>query len=295
MTLFWAAAGRCADGRAAPIVQFHRQDVLERRAGQAALRERSSADDQQAAAAFGDEVGGHRQLRAREEIALDVGDDQTVVRVQIFAARREAVRQRGRAGRCRLDEEGVLSLGILALAADRIDFQAGSRAQARFMKLCSNPGAPSMIRSRRLRPAGLTSTLRALFSATASDSSAGISTVYTGRVHRIRRDREHLLDRRAIRRRHDAAALELPAVRQHAKLKRRPAEPRADRGHVQIDGRLIQPLIAGRHGGDLMVADPIGRSQSDGEHRRTGQRSPPRRQTDRYRRRRTAGRCPRSG
>jgi hypothetical protein len=52
-----------------------------------------------------------------------------------------------------------------------------SAAHARVMKLCSNPGAPSTTSSRRLRPAGLTSTLRALFSTTGSDSSAGISAV----------------------------------------------------------------------------------------------------------------------
>jgi hypothetical protein len=41
---------------------------------------------------------------------------------------------------------------------------------------------------------------------------------------------------------------------------------------VQIDGCLIQPLIAGRHGGDLMVADPIGRSQADRKYRRARSR-----------------------
>ena len=54
-------------------------DFLERRAGQPALRERAPAEHEQAAAAFGDEVGGHGQLRAREEVALDVGDDDRVV------------------------------------------------------------------------------------------------------------------------------------------------------------------------------------------------------------------------
>ena len=53
----------------------------------------------------------------------------------------------------------------------------GSRASARFMKLCSNPGAPSTTRRRRFRPAGLTSTLRALFSTTGSPSSGGMSAV----------------------------------------------------------------------------------------------------------------------
>ena len=47
------------------------------------------------------------------------------------------------------------------------------------MKLCSKPGAPSTSSRRRLRPAGLTSTLRLLFSPTASASSRGISAVYT--------------------------------------------------------------------------------------------------------------------
>ena len=94
MTLFWAADARPMGAvelagllhptpavggepweRAAPLIQFHRQDVLERRAGQAALRERSRADHQKAAATLADEIGRHGQLRACEEITLDVGDE----------------------------------------------------------------------------------------------------------------------------------------------------------------------------------------------------------------------------
>ena len=54
-----------------------------------------------------------------------------------------------------------------------------SAAHARVMKLCSKPGAPSTISRRRLRPAGLTRTLRVLFSATGSAGSRGISAVNT--------------------------------------------------------------------------------------------------------------------
>ena len=54
----------------------------------------------------------------------------------------------------------------------------GSRAHARCMKLCSNPGAPATTRSRRFLPAGLTSTLRTLFSVTDSAASGAISARY---------------------------------------------------------------------------------------------------------------------
>ena len=164
---------------AAAIVQLHRQHFFERRAGQAALRERAAAEHEQAAAALGDEVGRHRELRAREEVAFDVRDDQRVVGdTAARAVRGKAGGERRRAAATRLHEERVLAVAVLALARHRVDFEPGSAVHARVMKLCSNPGAPSTTSSRAAcGPAGLTSTLRALFSATASDSSRGISAV----------------------------------------------------------------------------------------------------------------------
>jgi hypothetical protein len=46
------------------------------------------------------------------------------------------------------------------------------------MNECSNPGAPSIISNRRLRPDGSTTTLRRLFSTTSSPDACGISAVY---------------------------------------------------------------------------------------------------------------------
>ena len=107
---------RRADQAAAAIVQLHRQHFFERRAGQAALRERPAAEHEQAAAALGDEVGRHRQLRAREEVGFDVRDDERVVGEELLAPRREAAGQRRRAAGARLDEERVLAVVVLALA-----------------------------------------------------------------------------------------------------------------------------------------------------------------------------------
>ncbi len=84
----------------------------------------SPADDQEAAAALGNEISHHRQLRALEKVALDVGDDEGVVRVQILAARRETPGQgRGTRGGG-LHEERVLPIAVLSLAADRVELQA---------------------------------------------------------------------------------------------------------------------------------------------------------------------------
>ena len=55
---FFVAGRRTAP---APIAQLDRQHRLERRANHAALLERAAAEHEQAAAAFGDEIGGQRQ------------------------------------------------------------------------------------------------------------------------------------------------------------------------------------------------------------------------------------------
>ena len=140
---------------AAPIVELHRQHFFERRARQAALRERSAAEHQQAAAALGDEVGGHRQLRAREEIAFDVGDDERVVGVQIFAARRKSARQRRGAAAAGLDEETCPGRRRSCPCASPSRSRGPDRPpSARVMKLCSNPGAPSITQQPALAAGG---------------------------------------------------------------------------------------------------------------------------------------------
>ena len=97
----------------------------------------AAAEDEQAAAALGDEVGRHRELRAREEVGLDVGDDERVVGEQLLALRGEAAGQRRRAAGARLDEERVLAVAVLALAVTESTSRPGSAASARVMKLCS--------------------------------------------------------------------------------------------------------------------------------------------------------------
>ena len=81
-----ARRGRGTDHAASPIVELYRQRVLERRPDQSACVERSAAEDEQAAAALGDEVGGHGQLGAGEGVGLDIGNDERIVRVEVLAA-----------------------------------------------------------------------------------------------------------------------------------------------------------------------------------------------------------------
>jgi hypothetical protein len=76
-----AVAGSCWCAAAA-IVQFDRQRFLERRTRDTALQERSCAEQQQPAPPEADEVGKQFHLRPPEELALQVPDDDGVVREQ---------------------------------------------------------------------------------------------------------------------------------------------------------------------------------------------------------------------
>ena len=89
MTAFGTGApsgiGRGARQAAAPIVELDRKRLLERRADQAALRERAASQHDQAAASHRYELRRHRELRAGEEVAFDVREDQGVVSVERLA------------------------------------------------------------------------------------------------------------------------------------------------------------------------------------------------------------------
>ncbi len=110
---------------AATVGQLDRKNVLERRPGKATLRERTPAQDEQTAAALGDEVRDHPKLVAREEVAFDVGHDHRVVGVELIAPRGHPARQPARPAGVRLHEERVLAVGVLALARHRIDIESG--------------------------------------------------------------------------------------------------------------------------------------------------------------------------
>src|SRR5580692_12905713 len=107
-----------ADGRArhaaVAIVQLQRQDVLEGRAHEAALSKRSTTEHEQPAPALADEVGRQRELRTGEELTFDVGNEQRVVTVQPFPARRKAGDQPGRTAGPRLYEKRSLAALVLA-------------------------------------------------------------------------------------------------------------------------------------------------------------------------------------
>ena len=76
-----SVAEGCARETASAIVELHRQRNLERCADEPPLRKRFSPQHQQAGPSIGDELGGHPELRAREEVGFDVGDDQCIVGV----------------------------------------------------------------------------------------------------------------------------------------------------------------------------------------------------------------------
>ena len=125
-------AARARGKPAAAIVQLDRQHFFERRAEQPLVRKRTAAQHQQAAAALADEVRHQRELRAREEVAFDVGDEDASY---AYSASRVAGNPEtsdvgpAAAG---LHEERVLAGFVLALADDGVDLEArigGQRAR----------------------------------------------------------------------------------------------------------------------------------------------------------------------
>ena len=218
-----------------------------------------------------------------------------IVGVEIFPPGREACRQRGSTAALRLNQKGIAAVDVLALPNDGIDLEPGSAAQARLTNVCSNPGAPSMTSRRRLRPAGLTSTLRVLFSVTASPSRGRDFHGVHGRLPRVGIDGEPLLDWRSVGGRRHAAAFEQFPAGDDAQLKGIAAEPAAGRRHLQVNGRVLEPLLPRRDPEDFAIAQPArrirrrSRTRARARRRRAARPAPP---AERCRRRPTARRRP---
>jgi hypothetical protein len=86
---------------------------------------RPSAQDEQAAAAFGDKTRRHRELLAAEEIGGDVAEHDRVIRKQLGRFRRIAIGKRRRPRGAGLNDKRVAPFLVLAFADNGIDFESG--------------------------------------------------------------------------------------------------------------------------------------------------------------------------
>ncbi len=251
---------------AAALVEFHRQNRFERRAHQPPLRERAAAGHEQAAAALGDEVGEHRPPIAREGGALDVRHDDGIVGIEIFAPGREACGQRGGTAALRLNQEGIAAVDVPALPNDGIDLEPR----------VGRPGPPD---ERVLEPGRALDDQQAALAAGRAHHHAacvvlgdGLSVRggdfhgVHGRLPRVGKHGEPLLDRRPVGGRNHAAAFEQFPAGQDAQLKGIAPEPAADRRHLQVDGRVLEALLPRRDPEDFAIAQPAGGSDADREH-----------------------------
>ncbi len=120
--------------RVAPPVQQQRQRVFDGRADESAAEKRLRTEDEKTAAASIDEIARGLELRARELIAADVGEDQRVVREEARGIGREPGRQRPAAAARRLNVVGIVPLLVLSLADDGIHFEAAIGGQRALQK-----------------------------------------------------------------------------------------------------------------------------------------------------------------
>ena len=106
-----------------------------------------------------------------------------------------------------------------------------------------------------------------LFSAAISPAAAGDLHGVDRRRSAARRHGEHLVDRRAVRGRRDAAHFDGPAVGADAQLHRSRAEAAARRRHAEVDRAPGQQRLARRQVDDLAIAAARTAADADGEHR----------------------------
>ena len=148
-------------------------DFLERRVGESRLDERFAAPrTRQAAASLAHERSRQLLLLARQLRGLDIGQHDRIVGKQILWRERVPARRAHSCAtatpECSRYRRPVRSCPLRTIESTS---SPGSAAQARFRKLCSNPGAPSTNSTCRGRAGGCTSTLRVLFSGTSSPAS----------------------------------------------------------------------------------------------------------------------------
>ena len=249
-----------------PIVQLDGKRFFERRANQPSLRERTPPHYEQASAALGDEFSRLSKLGAREEVGLDVGDDQRIVRIQRFAGGRETGRQRRRAAPAGLNEERVLTVLVLALSDHRIEFEPGIDRQrtrhepvlvARRAFERQHTALPSRRADEHTEHVVLADRFVLL-----RRNLRGIDR----RIHRIGRYRENLVDGRAVCRGRHRPVVQHAPVREHPHAERSATIPVTDGQHMQVDGRLIQAGIAGGDPEDLTVPDAFGGPDTNGKN-----------------------------
>jgi hypothetical protein len=168
-----------------------------------------------------------------------------------------------------LDEEGVLAVAVLALPRHRVDLEAGIERERALREAVLEPRR-ALDHQHAPLPAGR---IHEHAARVVLDDRLRFVRGNLGGVHRwrreIRRHDERRVHGRAVRGWNDPARIDDAAVGEEAELKRRAAESRADRRHVQIDRRVIELRIPGGHAEDLAVARAVGRPDADREDRRS--------------------------
>src|SRR4029450_11694356 len=127
------AGSNCStNDAAAAVMQIDRQNLLERGAHQALLRERLGAKNEQASATLADEVSCHLELSATQRVGLDVRENDCIVLKERITVPREARGELLGASGHRLNEVSRCTLFVAAFPHHRVELKARIAHQSAF-------------------------------------------------------------------------------------------------------------------------------------------------------------------